>query len=180
MNGIKRGPFPCLSLIGMPGSGKSTLAGSLSRRLGWAHVDTDHILEAWYGLSLENLMARLGKAGFLLAEERIVADLDLSRCVIATGGSVIYSARAMQRLHDLGDVVYLEADYRAISERVARCPDRGLAMDRDQDLHAIYLERTPLYESHADFTLSTEHNDPDECVSAIERWVHERKETGFS
>lgn len=162
----------------MPGSGKTTLAGRLARRLGWGHVDTDHIMEAWFGLELQKLMDRLGKEGFLRAESRIVAELDVSRCVIATGGSVIYSAAAMQRLHELGHVIYLEAGYPSIAERVARFPDRGLAMDRDQDLHAVYLERVPLYEQHADFTLSTEHKGLDDCVNILERWVHDRGSTG--
>ena len=57
-------PQGCLSLIGMAGAGKSTLGRIVAERLGWAHIDTDRLLEAYYGMPLQTLLDGLGLADF--------------------------------------------------------------------------------------------------------------------
>jgi len=159
----------CVSLIGMPGSGKSTLARELSGLLGWPWLDTDHLLEAWFGVGLEALKERLGRDEFLRCEEELILDLWVTRCVVATGGSVVYSDAAMRKLQNIGPVIYLQADLEVISSRVARNPDRGLIMQPGQDLSQIHAERKPLYEAYADLTLDTSEHDPRECARRIAR-----------
>jgi len=161
----------CVSLIGMPGSGKSTLAGELSRSLQWPWLDTDHLLEAWFGVSLETLKDRLGLEQFLLCEEELVLDLWVRRCIVATGGSVVYSDAAMRHLQNRGPVVYLQADPEVITSRVAQNPDRGLVMRPDQDLAQIYAERAPLYEAYADLVINTAENGLNDCVQRIARYM---------
>ena len=39
----------CVTLIGMAGAGKSTVGRAVAERLGWAYVDTDHLIESTYG-----------------------------------------------------------------------------------------------------------------------------------
>ncbi len=39
-------PAPCIILIGMAGAGKSTVGSALARELGWAFLDSDHLIEA--------------------------------------------------------------------------------------------------------------------------------------
>ncbi|MFO8032852.1 MAG: homoserine kinase [Desulfohalobiaceae bacterium] len=165
----------CLTLVGMPGAGKSTLAISLARALDWAFVDTDLLLQAWYGLPLEELRERLGNADFLQAEEQIVLGLWLQRCVIATGGSVIYSQQAIQKLKDIGQIIYLQAGYATISNRVSKYPQRGMILQPEQSLQDIYLERTPKYEAAADLILSTEENSLQQCIKKIKAWMHDKQ-----
>ncbi len=161
-----------LSLIGMPGVGKTTLAKSLAQELNWAFVDTDFLLQSWFGLSLEDLRNKLGNRFFLLAEEQIIIRLWLQRCVIATGGSIIYSQSAVQKLKDIGLVVYLQAGYETIARRVARNPQRGLVLNRKQSLQDLFRERTPKYEAAADITISTEKISIQECVQKIKENIH--------
>jgi len=162
---------PCISLIGMAGSGKSTLGRLLSQSLSWAHVDTDRLLEAWWGTNLQSIRDHLGLKGFLQAEEKIVLDLRLNRCVISTGGSVVYSAPAMDYLKSLGPIIYLHSELQTILERVQNLSTRGLAMDKGQTLEDIYMQRKPLYEQYADFVVSTDQNSPQKCVQLIEQWL---------
>ncbi len=162
----------CLSLIGMPGAGKSTLADSLARELDWAFVDTDLLLQSWFGLTLEELRNRLGNTAFLQAEEQMVLRLWLQRCIIATGGSVIYSQQAIQKLKDIGLIVYLQAGYQTIASRVSCHPERGLILGQNQTLHDIFLERTPKYMAAADLVLSTEEYGLKQCVQKIKDWIY--------
>jgi shikimate kinase len=153
----------------MPGSGKSTLANELARCLGWPWLDTDHLLEAWFGVGLEALKERLGRERFLRCEEEIVLDLWVTRSIVATGGSVVYSDVAMRKLQNIGPVVYLQADPEVISSRVAQNPDRGVIMQPGQDLSQIHAERKPLYEAYADLSLDTSQDGPRDCARHIIR-----------
>ncbi|MCF8086157.1 MAG: shikimate kinase [Desulfohalobiaceae bacterium] len=170
-NGNNSQDSRCVSLIGMPGSGKSTLARELSGFLGWPWLDTDHLLEAWFGVGLETLKERLGREEFLRCEEELVLDLWVTRCIVATGGSVVYSDAAMRKLQNIGPVVYLQADPEVISSRVARFPERGLIMQPGQNLSQVHAERKPLYEAYADFTLDTSQNGPRDCAQYIARYL---------
>lgn len=163
---------PCISLIGMPGSGKSTLGNLVADKLSWAFVDTDHIMEAWYGLILEDIRDRLGRSSFLQAEEQAILSLNVNRSVIATGGSVIYSPLAMQALQNRGVLVYLQADYEVIEDRVALNPERGLILGNNQSLLDLYQERTPKYEAYADLRVRTDRSSLQESASRISEWFH--------
>ncbi len=172
---------PCLIFIGMPGAGKSTLATALARRLGWAYLDTDHLMEAWYGLPLEALRRTLGREQFLLAEEKTLLSLEVCRCVVATGGSAVYSPQAMEALQRSGVIIYLQADFPTISQRVEQNPDRGLVMRSGQNLHDIYQERCILYERYADLVISTASASIQDCIHKLEAliyelWTSEKKE----
>lgn len=163
--------YPCVTLIGMPGSGKSTLAKGLAKKIGWPWIDTDHLLESYFGLPLEDLRQQLGLRDFLNAEEELVAGLDVQRCIIATGGSVVYGIRAMDRLLALGKTVYLEAAYLHIEQRVAANPLRGLAMAKGQSLHDLFKERIPLYERYAQFKVRTDRHSIEQCIKLIRDWM---------
>ncbi|WP_462324524.1 homoserine kinase [Desulfoplanes sp.] len=143
-------------LIGMAGAGKSTLGGSLAKVLNWGHVDTDHILEAWWGMDLHTLSQSLTREEFLDAEARMIQGLDIKRTVISTGGSVVYDHRSMRHLHGLGVCIYLEASLPTIRERIAKAPLRGLAIAPGQSIEELYAERVRLYEREADITVQTD------------------------
>jgi shikimate kinase len=166
----QEGRHPCISLIGMPGSGKSTLGTMLASEMGWAFVDTDHVMEAWFGLVLEEIRNRLGREKFLQAEERTILSLNVNRSVIATGGSVIYSRPAMQALKNRGVVIYLQADYEIIQHRVAQNPDRGLVLGINQTLLDLFQERTPRYEAYADLRVRTDELSLETCARHISEW----------
>jgi shikimate kinase len=158
---------PCISLIGMAGAGKTTIGRALAKRLGWAHLDTDSLLEAYWGCVLQELVDGLGLEEFLRAEEKLVSELWLRRTVISTGGSVIYSPAAIQRLKSLGAVVYLQASVATICARVEGGQGRGLARRPGQSLEQLYEEREPLYRAAADHVLDMENCDLDGAVMQI-------------
>lgn len=164
----------CLSLIGMAGAGKSTVGLLLAQTLGWAHLDTDRLIEAYYGASLQRVFDGLGLQGFREAEEKVVASLGAKRCVISTGGSVIYGPSAVAKLKSLGPVVHLHAGLPSILARVADGAERGLAIAPGQTLEALYNERAPLYAAAADLTVETDAHNPEECARIILEWIESR------
>ena len=174
--GRTQGQGDCIVLVGMPGSGKSTLAQELSRALGLACLDTDFLLESWFGAPLEDLKNALSRKEFLRAEERIVLDLWVHRCIIATGGSVIYSPPAIRKLQHIGHIIHLQADVESIIARVASNPDRGLILNPDQDLRSLFSERTPLYESCAHFQVNTSRHSLQQCCQQIRDWIYAQTE----
>lgn len=158
---------PCISLIGMSGAGKSTLAPMIARALGWAHIDTDRHIEAYYGLPLQEIYDTYGHTQFLAIEEQLVSDLALNRMVISTGGSVIYGAAAMEKLKSLGTLVYLAVDETTFLQRVGSGEGRGIALAPGMTLQDLHKEREPLYAAAADITIRTDAASPEECVKAI-------------
>lgn len=158
---------PCISLVGMAGAGKSTVGRALAEQLGWRQVDTDSLIEAYFGAPLQAVFDHLGYDAFLDAEEQLVAELSARRCIVSTGGSVVYRQRAVDRLRELGPVVFLRVRYETTQQRVEPQSHRGLAIRPGQTLHELYLERQPLYEQAAGLIIQVDGATPEECARQI-------------
>ena len=78
------------------------------------------------------------------------ASISATKTVIATGGSVIYGAEAMEHLKEIGTVVYLKLDYETLDSRLGSLKGRGVVLKDGQNLESLYEERVPLYEKYAD------------------------------
>lgn len=142
-------PGGCICLIGMAASGKTTLGRELAAILGWAHVDTDHVIEAAYGARLQQVTDALGKEGFLDVESKIIQSLAVGNVVLSTGGSVVYRQEAVDYLKKLGPMVHIDVPLSIIQARIARKPDRGLAINPGQTIEDLYNERQELYRKAA-------------------------------
>lgn len=136
-------------LIGMPGAGKSTVGVVLAKKLGYRFLDSDLVIQDKYGKLLHELIEEHGVEGFWAIENEVNASLDTTKSVIATGGSAVYGAEAMEHLRTIGKVVYLKLDYREVAERLGDLTARGVTLFPGQTLQDLYEERTPLYEKYA-------------------------------
>jgi shikimate kinase len=154
-------------LIGMAAAGKTTVGRRLAARLDWAFVDTDLLMEAWWGAPLQKVKDHLGLEAFVRAEAEQVRRIFLKRCVIATGGSVVYSEEAMAHLASLGRIVYLESSFEDISRRLTNPLSRGLAIGPGQTLRDLYDERAPLYARFAQVRVRTDGAGPEQTCAAI-------------
>ena len=157
-----------LILIGMPSSGKSTTGVLLAKKIGYGFIDTDLIIQGEQGALLSEIIEREGVEGFMAIEERVNAGLMAMRCVIAPGGSVCYSDRAMQHFKSMGTVVYLQLSEEEVARRIPDLVRRGVVMRGNlTTLGEIYRERIPLYERYADITVRCDGRSIDETVNAI-------------
>ncbi len=140
-------------MIGMPAAGKSTVGVILAKRLGYSFVDVDLVIQAQTGKLLKEIIAEEGDDGFLRIEEEINAGLDVEWSVIAPGGSVIYGAKAMEHLKEIGTVVYLKLTYEDLEKRLGSLKDRGVVLKDGMTLKELYEERSVYYERYADVTI---------------------------
>lgn len=156
-----------ICLIGMPGAGKSTVGVILAKILGYEFVDSDLVIQKEEGALLKDIIASKGVDGFISVEERVNAGLNLSKTVIATGGSVVYGAKAMEHLKDISTIVYLKLSYATIDSRLSNIRGRGVVLREGQTLKDLYEERTPLYERYADIVIDEDSLNVEDTVSAV-------------
>ena len=153
-----------MSLIGIAGAGKSTLGKALAEKMGFAHLDTDRLIEATWGAPIQAIMDERGPGGFLAVEETVVASLSVKRTIISTGGSIIYSRKALERLKALGPVIYLRIEPETFLGRVQDASGRAFVRPAGLSLAQVHAEREPLYLAACDFFVRTDAADPDVCV----------------
>lgn len=157
-------------LIGMPGSGKSTLGARLAGFHAVPFVDTDDYIEKETGRSLQALLDDMGYLRLRHLEETLVSEMPFEPPgIIATGGSVVYGAAAMQRLRLIGPCIYLRVTLDTVRERVSDFDQRGFSCAPGASLEAVYHERQSLYTHYADYTVDNDRSDIDEMVYAINR-----------
>lgn len=143
-------------LIGMPGAGKSTVGVVLAKKLGYAFVDADLVIQSREGKLLHEIISERGVEGFWQTEESVGESIEARRTVIATGGSAVYGPNAMAHYKQIGTVVYLSLPLDGIRERLGDLDERGVTLREGQDLSGLYEERVPLYEKYADYTVVCE------------------------
>ena len=154
-------------LIGMPGSGKSTCGVLAAKALLKNFYDTDLLIQNLENKRLQDIINEKGIEYFEAAEENAILSLDIKGTVIATGGSVIYSAKAMKHLKALGKIIYLHLDYETMESRLKNITTRGVVLRQGSTLLDMYHERLPLYEKYADEILICNELSLEDAVSGI-------------
>lgn len=140
-------------LIGMPGAGKSTLGVLLAKAMGKLFVDTDIIIQQKTKRLLQDIIDNDGTDAFLKLEEDILLTVDEENTVIATGGSAVYSEKAMEHFKKSGKIVYLHVDFAEIEKRVTNITTRGIVLKNGKSLADAFDERKPLYDKYADVVI---------------------------
>ncbi len=154
-------------LIGMPGVGKSTIGVILAKMLGYTFIDADIVIQNAEKKLLKDIIANEGVEGFIQVENRINAGINCDRCIIATGGSVVYGTEAMEHYKKIGKVLYLQIGYELLTGRLGDIKGRGVVLREGQDLKDLYNERCPLYEKYADITVSEDNLNVEETIEKI-------------
>ena len=140
-------------LIGMPGAGKSTLGVLLAKAMGKLFVDTDIIIQQKTKRLLQDIIDNDGTEEFLRLEEEILLTVNEENTVIATGGSAVYSEKAMEHFRKNGKIVYLHVDFNEIEKRVTNITTRGIVLKNGKSLADAFDERKPLYDKYADVVI---------------------------
>lgn len=135
-------------LVGLMGVGKSTVGRRLAARLKLPFADADQEIEKAAGLSIPEIFARYGEAGFRDGERRVIARLvDTVPRVVATGGGAFMHDETRALILDRAIAVWLDADLDVLADRVRRRNDRPLLVGRDprEVLAELAAKRNPVY-----------------------------------
>ena len=134
-----------ISLIGMPGAGKTTIAKLLATKLNLEFIDSDHLIEKRNDQSIQNILDSEGHAELRLKEEEIILSCSLDNTILATGGSAVYSDKAMSYLNNNSIVVYLDIPISLVMQRVGDYSNRGFAEPNGKSPQDVFNQRTILY-----------------------------------
>jgi shikimate kinase len=94
--------------------------------------------------------------------------LQVRQTVIATGGSAIYSGKAMAHLQSLGQIVYLDISLEELERRIDDMDSRGLIIDVGESFNQLYHRRKSLYQRYADVTVDGSALGIEEVAAQIE------------
>lgn len=142
------------TLIGMPGCGKSCMGKAVSSKVKLKNIDSDVLIEKREGQKLWKILEERGLDGFKKLEEEVLLSFSEQNCILSTGGSAVYSEKAMRYLKSLGKVIYLKVSLDVLKQRLGDYSQRGIALRPGQTLEELYEERTRLYEKYADITVN--------------------------
>ncbi|MBB3048499.1 shikimate kinase [Litorivivens lipolytica] len=156
-----------ITLIGMPGAGKSTLGILLAKALAKDFLDTDVLIQQREGRTLQDYQQEHGLEAFQAIEADVLCNLSVHNCVIATGGSAVYSEAAMQALALHSRIVFIDVPLDVLSKRIHNMESRGIVQKPGQDFSALYRERWPLYERAAEIRIDTDHHAMDAVLALM-------------
>ena len=147
-------------LVGMPGCGKTSVGRELAERMDRPFIDADAVIADSAGITIPEIFAAEGEAGFRQRETAVLAELGKgSGTVIATGGGCVTRAENYPLLHQNGVIVWIR---RALSS----LPTDGRPLSQANSLETLYEQRKDKYAAFADITAEND-GDLSSTVQAI-------------
>jgi shikimate kinase len=114
---------PNIIITGFMGTGKTTVGKKLAAALGYDFIDTDELIVARSGQSIEEIFKEKGEPAFREMEAAIARELgEKEGLVIATGGGTMLAADNAAALGKKGRVFCLVATPDEVMERLASDP----------------------------------------------------------
>ncbi len=162
-------------LIGYRCTGKTTVGRRLSHLLQWQFMDSDVILMAKHGMTVADMVSRLGWDEFRSREKTVISELGkMDRIIVATGGGVVLDPENVACMKKNGHVViWLTAKTETILARMGQDPEtkqlRPALTDRPQEaeIAETLSQRTPLYHAAMDMRIATDNFDTDQICRKI-------------
>lgn len=158
-------------LIGFMGSGKSSVGRLLSKRLGYQLKDTDDMIEAQEGMTVQEIFKQDGEEVFRDLETALLLSIEktLEKTVLSTGGGMPIRDKNYTLLGMMGQVVYLRASETTIIDRLSKDTTRPLLKGENlkDRVEQLLLQRTSVYEKAADIIIDTDNKTIDEIVKEI-------------
>jgi shikimate kinase len=157
-------------LIGFMASGKTTVGRLLAERLDWTFVDLDKVIEDAAGMTVEQIFAAEGEAGFRERESEALRGVAKRRkVVVATGGGAPCREENVEAMLAEGRVFWLDVSPEEAVRRAGSASGRPL-LDREADPLAAARKlldaRRPFYKrAHAG--VETDGRTPKEIVDDL-------------
>ena len=151
----------------MPASGKSTVGVQLAKWLSMGFIDTDLLVQARAGISMQAFQDANGMEAYRELECGVAGSLVCENCVIATGGSAVYCDGAMRHLQSMAKIIFLDVPIHEIKQRIGDTSERGVVIRPGMSLEDLHAERHPLYLKYADVVLDCSGKPSDQVLAEI-------------
>lgn len=140
-------------LCGFMGSGKTVVGGELAKIMGRKFVDTDELIEEQQGVAIKAIFAAHGEKYFRDLEFDCCKEVSQYKsCIISTGGGALTFKRNADVLKQGGKIVFLDADFDVICDRIGNSSTRPLFQNKEK-AKALYDERRSKYLAAADYVI---------------------------
>ncbi len=166
-----------LILCGMMGAGKTTIGIKIAEKTGRRWYDTDGIIEDKYG-KISDIFEYYGEAHFRKLETEIVQDLaKKDDLIISTGGGLVLKSENNILLKQNGKIVFLRASLQTLAQRLKVDGERPLLQTSTENIRdrlaRLLEERSPIYESAADYIVDVDEKTPQQVAEEILSLVKE-------
>jgi len=158
-------------LIGARGTGKSAVGRLVSRKLGMSVFGTDACVVEKAGISIPEIVKKYGWEKFRDMESEVAGEAaSQDNCIIDTGGGIVLLPQNIQRLKQNGIIIWLQAEVKKMAERIKDDRNRPPLTEQSsliEEIEAVMKERTPKYQSSADYTIDTSNISVDEAAERV-------------
>jgi len=150
----------------MMGAGKSTVGSYLAKALNYQFFDTDQLIEKKENRTIESIFKESGESYFRNIERDIINQFENKTCVYSTGGGFPIYNKNIDKLKDIGQVVYLKTSIvELLNNRIKNNFSRPMFQDAIS-FENLLKQREPIYRE-ADFVVTTDFKTPEEIASEI-------------
>ena len=157
-------------LVGFKGAGNTTVARVLGKRLDWKVEDIDARIEKAERRDIPAIFRADGEPYFRARErEALLALLPERGVVVASGGGTFGDASNRELMLRDGAVIWLDAPFETVVQRVPVDGRRPLAADR-LGMEQLYNQRLTAY-SQAHLRVDAGRGSVEELVDHIMEWL---------
>ncbi len=153
----------------MMGVGKSTIGLRLAKKLSYAFIDIDKLIEKKEGSSINIIFKNKNEQYFRKIEsETTLAELKKKNVVIALGGGAFLNKSIRRSVKNAAISFWIDVSIDTLIKRLKRTKKRPLLFKRNlnEAINKIYLERKKIY-SEADYRIKCSFLKLDEIVNKI-------------
>lgn len=141
-------------LCGFMGSGKTVVGRELAKIMGVKFVDTDELIEKEQGVAIKAIFAAHGEDYFRDLEYEMCKKVaQMKGAVVSTGGGAMTFPRNVEAIKQGSKVVFLDASFDVICDRIGNSTTRPLFQDREK-AKKLYDERKDKYLAAADYVVN--------------------------
>ncbi len=143
-------------LIGPRACGKSTVGKALAKRLGWAFVDTDAIVETKNASSIAQMVEERGWQFFRSCESKALQECIRPNVVVSTGGGIVLANENRTLMQESGFVFFLSVPVDELIQRLSVNDNDRPALTHlgtVEEVELVLNERLPLYKGMSHYEI---------------------------
>ena len=150
----------------MMGAGKSSVGRYLAKALNYQFFDTDQLIEKKENRTIDDIFKESGENYFRNIERDIIYQFNNKTCVYSTGGGLPIYNKNIDKLKDIGQVIYLKTStLELLNNRIKNNSSRPMFQDAIS-FENLLKQREPIY-LKADFVVTTDSKTPKETAREI-------------